>query len=142
MSSEKRITFNSYEHTAYKRKNIAILRSIFAEMESYIISGCSWEDIYEALKAQPYNLDMTLGSFHNAIYRIRTDLKKNPENRLSSGRGASSTPRTDVKTSPNTGSGTLLKGAKIFKTLNQDAKKYDRNPNPDLDELLKGNKDD
>jgi len=142
MNSEKQITFKSYEHTAYKRKNIAILRSIFSEIESYILSGCTWEDIFETLKAEPYNLDMTLGSFHNAIYRIRSDLKKTSENRLSSVKAGSLTPRSDVSSKANAGGGTLLKGTKIFKTLNEDAKRFKRNPNPDLDELLKGNTDD
>jgi len=142
MSSEKRITFKSFEQTAYRRKNIAILRSIYPEIQSYIASGCTWEDIYEALKSEPYNLDMTLGSLHNAIYRIRADLKKKPENRLSSEKGVNVSSKASISPVQNSGGNTLPKGASVFKTLTQDAKKYDRNPNPNLEDLLKGNNDD
>ncbi|MCK8335974.1 hypothetical protein LXA54_16930 [Erwinia amylovora] len=142
MNSENHITFYSYEPTSFKRKNIAILRSIFAEIESYLDSGCTREDIYQSLISEPYNLDMTKGSFINAIHRIRAELSKNPENQLSSRRSVNVNPRSEAGTTPNAGNRPLLKGAKIFQTLSQDAKKYERNPNPDLDELLKGNKDD
>ncbi|EAS7891431.1 hypothetical protein GHL40_005177 [Escherichia coli] len=139
MSSEKRITFKSFEHTSYRRKNIAILRSIYPEIQSYIASGCTWEDIYEALKAEPYNLDMTLGSLHNAIYRIRSDLKKKPQNQLSSAGGVYQNQRPVVTAPQNPGGAELPKGAKIFKKMNSDAPKFEQNPNPSLDELLKGN---
>ncbi|EHC0855433.1 hypothetical protein DSF67_23345 [Salmonella enterica subsp. enterica] len=139
MDSEKRITFNSYESTSYKRKNIAILRSIFAEIESYLNSGCTREDVYEALTSPPYNLDMTKGSFINALHRIRSDLKKTPQNQLSSNGGIYQNQRQVVTTPQSSGGAELPKGAKIFKKMNSDAPKFEQNPNPSLDELLKGN---
>lgn len=142
MNSEKPITFNSYEPTSYKRKNIAILRSIFSEIESYLDSGCTRDDVYEALVSSPYNLVMTKGSFINAIHRIRTELKKKPENRLSSERGVNVSSQSTLSPVQNSGSNALPKGASVFKTLTQDAKKYERNPNPNLEDLLKGNNDD
>nr|WP_241392340.1 hypothetical protein [Serratia entomophila]ULG11335.1 hypothetical protein 345p3_00046 [Serratia entomophila] len=90
MNSEKQIEFKSYELTAYKRKNIAILRSIFHEIEGYLISGCTRDDVYNALANNPYNLDMTKGSFINALHRIREERKKSEaknENQLSSDGG-------------------------------------------------------
>ncbi|HGA1836247.1 TPA: hypothetical protein ACIRNC_003814 [Escherichia coli] len=139
MDSGKQITFNSYEPTSYKRKNIAIIRSIYDEIESYLDSGCTWEDIYETLIAPPYNLEMTKGSFLNAIYRIRTDLKKNPKNRLGNNGGANPTLRTNGAPTQTQNNSVLPRGAKVFQKLN-DAPKYEQNPNPSLEELLKGNK--
>ncbi|EBU2236231.1 hypothetical protein CTW76_22655 [Salmonella enterica] len=139
MDSEKRITFNSYEFTSYKRKNIAILRSIFSEIESYLNSGCSRDDVYEALTTPPYSLDMTKGSFMNALHRIRSDLKKNPQNQLSSNGGVYQNQRPEMASPKNSGGAELPKGVKLFKKMNSDAPKFEQNPNPSLDELLKGN---
>ncbi|EEM6501797.1 hypothetical protein AAEL29_004449 [Salmonella enterica] len=138
MDSGKQIKFNSYEPTSYKRKNIAILRSIYDEIESYLDSGCTREDIYEALVSPPYNLEMTKGSFLNAIHRIRADLKKNPKNRLSNNGGANQTLRTNGSPAQTQNNSPLPKGAKVFQKLN-DAPKFEQNPNPTLDDLLKGN---
>ncbi|EJF2737316.1 hypothetical protein M8E19_004435 [Salmonella enterica] len=139
MDSGKQITFNSYEPTSYKRKNIAILRSIYDEIESYFDSGCTREDIYEALIAPPYNLEMTKGSFLNAIHRIKTDLKKNPKNRLSKNGGGNQTLHTNGAPTQTQNNSALPRGAKVFQKLN-DAPKFEQNPNPSLDDLLKGNK--
>ncbi|MDA6494968.1 hypothetical protein OSL15_24885, partial [Escherichia coli] len=80
--------------------------------------------------------DMTKGSFINALHRIRSDLKKTPQNQLSSNGGIYQNQRQVVTTPQNSGGAELPKGAKIFKKMNSDAPKFEQNPNPSLDELL------
>lgn len=84
MSDEKKLAFNSFEFTSYKRKNTAILRSVFDEIERYLNSGCTREDIYHALTSAPYNVKMTKGSFINALHRIRNEIKKKGQNKSGS----------------------------------------------------------
>lgn len=144
MNSEKQIEFKSYELTAYKRKNIAILRSIFHEIEGYLISGCTRDDVYNALASDPYNLDMTKGSFINALHRIRDERKKSEEkneNPLSSD-GSRQVVNDKNDTTLNTGSSqSLPKSTNVFKGIKTStAPKYEHNPAPNLDDLLGGNK--
>ncbi|EOG1717654.1 hypothetical protein ACK3OH_004542 [Salmonella enterica] len=129
---EKLITFETYKDAPYARSNSVIISELLDEINKLIKGGCPRELIYKSLTSAPYNLELTFFSFSTLISRARLKKKKNP----SSSEGGSV---KGQQPSNNSGESALPKGAKIFKKFN-DAPRYEQNPNPSLDDLLKGNK--
>lgn len=128
---EKLIKFESYKDTPYARSNSVILGELVDEITKLIKGGCSRELIHKSLTSEPYNLELTFNSFCTLVSRARAKKNKNP----SSSEGGSV---KDQQSSNSSGDSSLPKGTKIFKKLN-DAPKFEQNPNPSLDDLLKGN---
>lgn len=133
---EKLIKFESYKDTPYTRSNSVILGELVDEITQLIKGGCSRELIHKSLTSEPYNLELTFNSFCTLVSRARLKKRKNP---LSSDGGEYQNQRPVVAAPQNAGGAGLPKGAKIFKKMNSDAPKFEQNPNPSLEELLKGN---
>ncbi|EAA3032450.1 hypothetical protein OEJ15_003924 [Escherichia coli] len=133
---EKFIKFETYSDAPYTRSNSVILSQLIDEIDKLIKGGCPRELIYKSLISEPYNLDLTYKSFSTLLSRVRAKKNKNPP---SSEGGVYQNQRPVVATPQNSGGAELPKGAKIFKKMNSDAPKFEQNPNPSLDELLKGN---
>ena len=129
---EKLIKFETYSDAPYTRSNSVIISQLIDEINKLIKGGCTRELIYKSLISEPYNLDLTFKSFSTLISRARAKKNKNPS---SSERGSVK----DQQSSDSSGDSALPKGTKIFKKFN-DAPRYEQNPNPSLDDLLKGNK--
>ncbi|EBK1113862.1 hypothetical protein D3293_23910 [Salmonella enterica] len=129
---EKLIKFESYKDTPYPRSNSVILGELLDEITKLIKGGCSRELIHKSLTSEPYNLELTFHSFCTLVSRARLKRTKNP----SSSEGEA---MKDQQSSNSSGDSALPKGTKIFKKF-KDAPKYEQNPNPSLDDLLKGNK--
>lgn len=145
MFSENHIVFRSYEHTSYKRKAIVVLRSIFDEIERYLNTGCKRDDVFQALVSDPYNLDMTKGTFINALHRIRKERSEgsmNNENPSISERGVMGGDLTEVTPSPSASSTEGRKPNKFAGIKQKENVNFKHTPAPNLDELLGGNKND
>ncbi|EPC0068397.1 hypothetical protein ACRWP7_003305 [Escherichia coli] len=129
---EKLIKFETYSDAPYTRSNSVIISQLIDEINQLIKRGCPRELIYKSLTSEPYNLALTYKSFSTLISRARVKKRKNPS---TSEGGAMKVQQA----SNSSGDTALPKGAKIFRKLN-DAPKFEQNPNPSLDDLLKGNK--
>ncbi len=129
---EKLIKFESYKDTPYPRSNSVIIGELLDEITKLIKGGCSRELIHKSLTSKPYNLELTFNSFCTLVSRARAKKNKNP----SSSEGVAV---KDQQSLDSSGDSALPKGTKIFKKFN-DAPRYEQNPNPSLDDLLKGNK--
>lgn len=144
MFSESHIVFLSYEQTSYKRKATVVLRSIFDEIEKYLTSGCKRDDVFQALISDPYNLDMTKGTFINALHRIRKERSEgntNNENPSISERGVMRGEVNEVTPSPSASSTEGRKPNKFAGIKQKDNVDFKHKPAPNLDELLGGNKE-
>ncbi|ECJ8477560.1 TPA: hypothetical protein ACISYD_004172 [Salmonella enterica subsp. enterica serovar Saintpaul] len=135
-TSKGLLTFKSFSDTPFARSNSVIISQLIDEIDELIHKGCSRELIYKSLTSEPYNLVVTYQSFVTLLSRARAKKRKNP---LSSDGGEYQNPRPVVTTPQNSGGAELPKGVKLFKKMNSDAPKFEQNPNPSLDELLKGN---
>lgn len=129
---EKLIKFETYSDAPYTRSNSAIISQLIDEINQLIKGGCARELIYKSLISEPYNLELTYKSFSTIISRVRVKKKKNPSSKDGGLVKEQHPSNSSVESA-------LPKGTKIFKKLN-DAPKFEQNPNPSLDDLLKGNK--
>lgn len=73
MGDAAKLVFPSYVQTTYDRKAIGVLRQIYPDILRLMSEGVTREQIYDALKMEPYSLDIKWRYFTTALSRLKEE---------------------------------------------------------------------